>query len=126
MRSFRFAAVLFFSFLSTFLLGQIADNNSSTQPANENVTTLTGRLNANGSALPQPAGEGPHLYDPLRPPSSRVRATLDLSGVELPSLPNDPRPGGDPRFTVSVSSLAAPEKARKAFNKGQQDRKSVV
>ena len=27
---------------------------------------------------------------------------------------------GDPRFTVSVSSLAAPEKAQKAFQKGQE------
>ncbi|HJT70720.1 MAG TPA: tetratricopeptide repeat protein [Terriglobales bacterium] len=27
----------------------------------------------------------------------------------------------DPRYTVSVSSLAAPEKARKAFNKGEEE-----
>jgi tetratricopeptide (TPR) repeat protein len=39
----------------------------------------------------------------------------------LPSFPSDPRRSGDPRFTVSVSSLGAPEKARKAFNKGEQE-----
>jgi tetratricopeptide (TPR) repeat protein len=122
-RSSRFSAVLILSFFPTLLFGQITDTNllssANTQPDNENVAALTDRVNANGNASP-PAGEVPHLSDSLRP-SPPVRATLDVSVVELPSLPSDPRRSGDPRFTVSVSSLAAPDKARKAFDKGEQE-----
>lgn len=124
MKSLRFSAVLVFSFLPTLLFSQIADSNplslASKQPDNENVAALTGRLDANESALPLPAGEVPHVSDPLIQTSPRIRATLDFGDVTLPSLPMDPRRSGDPRFTVSVSSLAAPDKARKAFNKGEQ------
>src|ERR1700756_2049560 len=119
MRTFRFFAVLIFSFFPTFLFGQTADTDFSTQPENENVTTLTGPLNANRSALPQAAGEvRQHLSDPMRHPN---RATVDVDALALPSLPSDPKWSGDPRCTVSVSSLATPEKARKAFNKGEQE-----
>jgi tetratricopeptide (TPR) repeat protein len=119
MRTFGFSAFLIFSFFSAFLFGQIADTDSSAQPENENATTLTGPLNTNRSALPQSAGEvRQHLSDPLRQPN---RATVDVDALALPSLPSDPKWSGDPRFTVSVSSLATPEKARKAFNKGEQE-----
>lgn len=125
MKSLRFSAVLVFSLLPTLLFGQIADSNplslASKQPDNENVAALTGRLDANGSALPLPAGEVPHVSDPLIQTSQRIRTTLDFGDVSLPSFPSDPRRGGDPRFTVSVSSLAAPDKARKAFDKGEQE-----
>ena len=46
---------------------------------------------------------------------------VDVGTIALHSLPSDPRLRGDPRFTMSVSSLAAPEKARKAFSKGEQE-----
>lgn len=125
MKSLRFSAVLIFSFLPTLLFGQLADSNSlslaTTQPENENVA-LTGRLDANGSALPQPTGEAPQrLSDSLRQPTPQDRTTVDVDAVAFPSLPSDPSRSGDPRFTVSVNALAAPEKARKAFNKGEQE-----
>lgn len=116
MRSSSFSVVLILSCLPAFLFGQIADTDSSTQP--ESVAVLTGSAAANGSALPQSAREAPQrLSDALRPP----RATVDVDSFALPSLPSDPSRSGDPRFTVSVSSLATPEKARKAFNKGEQE-----
>lgn len=121
MRSLRFSVVLILSLSSTFLFGQVADTNSIAQPENENLAALTGRLDTNENALPEPAGETPRLSEALRPASPQVRATLDFGGIALPSLQGDPRRSGDPRFTVSVSSLAAPEKARKAFNKGEQE-----
>jgi lipopolysaccharide biosynthesis regulator YciM len=49
------------------------------------------------------------------------RGSVDVGTVELHSVTNDPGLTSDPRFTVSVTSLAAPEKARKAFNKGEQE-----
>ncbi|MGH9514816.1 MAG: tetratricopeptide repeat protein [Terriglobales bacterium] len=48
-------------------------------------------------------------------------ATVDVDALALRSLPSDPTWSGDPRFTVSVTSLATPEKARKAFNKGEEE-----
>jgi tetratricopeptide (TPR) repeat protein len=117
MRSFRFSVVLIFSFLPAFLFGQIAENNSTAQP--QNVATLTGSSAANESQLPKSARETPQLLsDPLRSPN---RATVDVDAFALQSLPSDPTWSGDPRFTVSVSSLATPDKARKAFDKGQQE-----
>jgi tetratricopeptide (TPR) repeat protein len=80
MRSFRFSAVLVFSFLPTILFSQTAETNS------------------------------------VAP-----RAPIDVEGLASHSLPSDPIWSGDPRFTVSVSSLATPEKARKAFDKGEQE-----
>ena len=121
MKSFRFSAVLIFSFFPTFLLGQIADGNSSAQPQNESVATSMARLVADGSALPQMAGKAPHLSEALSPPSRQDHVIADVSEVALHSLPIDPRRSGDPRFTVSVSSLAAPGKAQKAFDKGEQE-----
>lgn len=118
MKSQSVFAVLIFSFFSTFLFGQIADNNSSAQFANESVAALTDRPNEDEGATPDSA------------PSSRAlqtvheaspRATLDLSGIDFSSLPSDSRRSGDPRFTIGVTSLAAPEKAKKAFNKGEQE-----
>jgi len=126
MRSFRFSVVLIFSCFPILLFGQIADSNSPSlagrQQENQNVANLTGSGATDGSALSQPAAETRRQpSDTLRQPSPQVRATLDLGAVELPSLPGDPRWSGDPRFTVSVSSLATPEKARKAFDKGEQE-----
>lgn len=106
MRSFGFSVVLIFSFLSTFLFGQAPDTDSTAQPENENVATSAVRVDADGSAAPPVVDKG---------------ETADISAVALPSLQGDPRRSGDPRFTISVSSLAAPEKARKAFDKGQQE-----
>lgn len=122
MRSSRFSAILIFFCFPAFAFSQIPDTNSSTQPENENVAALTDRPNADGSASPELAvAASSQLSDSLHQPSPRVRATLDIGAVALPSFPSDPRRSGDPRFTVSVSSLEAPEKARKAFNKGEQE-----
>jgi tetratricopeptide (TPR) repeat protein len=126
MRPFRFSAVLIFSFFPTLLFSQIADSNSpslaGTQQEDQNVSNLTGDVAADGSTLTQPATEASRQRsDSLRQPSSRDRVTIDVGAVPLPSLSSDPRASGDPRFTVSVSSLATPEKARKAFNKGAEE-----
>jgi tetratricopeptide (TPR) repeat protein len=116
MRSFRFSAVLIFFCLPAFLFGQIADTNSTTQP--QDVAALTDSAATNGSAFSQSAQKAPpFVSDSPRLPS---RATVDV-GLALRSLPSDPTWSGDPRFTVSISSLATPEKARKAFNKGEQE-----
>ena len=120
MRSFRFSVVLIFSCFPILLFGQIADTSSSAQPENENATTATSSVNANGSGLPQPAASVRQQV-PLPETNPQDHANLDVGGVELPSLPNDPTRDGDPRFTISVSSLAAPEKARNAFNKGEEE-----
>lgn len=120
MRCLRLCAFLIFFSLPIRLFGQIADTDSAMQPENENLAALTGRLGDNASALP-PAEGTSHLPGALRSPSLQIRATLDFSSVALPSLPRDARRSGDPRFTVSVSALAAPGKAQKAFNKGQQE-----
>lgn len=126
MRSASFSPVLIFSFFSTFLFGQIANIDplslANTHTENENVTALTGGLNADGSALPQPAASQ-YGSDSLHLPSRPDSGSMDVGAVVLPSLQRDPRRSGDPRFTVSVSSLAAPEKARKAFNKGEQEQR---
>jgi tetratricopeptide (TPR) repeat protein len=126
MRSLRFSAVLIFSCFPILLFGQIADSNSpslaGTQQEDQNVSNLAGRVAADGSTLTQPAEEASQQRsDSLRQPSSRDRATIDVGALPLPSLSSDPRASGDPRFTVSVSSLATPEKARKAFNKGAEE-----
>lgn len=115
MRSFRFSAVLVFSFLPTLLFGQTADTNSSTQPDSENVV-LSGSTAANGSTLPQSSGEASSAVSNSVHPTNG--AGVDLGTV---SLPSDPTWSGDPRFTVSVSALATPEKARKAFDTGEQE-----
>jgi len=114
MRSAKFSAVLIFAFVPAFLFGQ---TNSSTLP--ENVAALTSSTDANGSALPQPAQKASQLLPDSSRPSSR--ANVDIGGMALSSLPSDPTWSGDPRFTVSVSSLATPERARKAFSKGEED-----
>jgi tetratricopeptide (TPR) repeat protein len=120
--SVRFSAVLIFSFFPILLFGQIADSNSPAQPENENSVTATGPLNANGSALPQSAGDvRQHVSDTLAETNPQDHANLDVGAIDLPSLANDPTRSGDPRFTISVSSLAAPEKARNAFNKGEEE-----
>src|SRR6185312_14305205 len=114
MRSAKFSAVLIFAFVPAFLFGQ---TNSSTLP--ENVAALTSSTDANGSALPQPAQKASQLLPDSSRPSSR--ANVDIGGMALSSLPSDTTWSGDPRFTVSVSSLATPERARKAFSKGEED-----
>jgi tetratricopeptide (TPR) repeat protein len=117
MRSCRFCAVLIFSLLPSFLFSQIADTNSAAQT--ENVAALTGSADANRSQLPQSAREAPQLLsDPPRPQN---HPTVEVDTFTLHSLPAEPTWSGDPRFTVSVSSLATPEKARKAFDKGEQE-----
>jgi len=103
------------------VFGQIADSNFPAQPGNEAVAAK-GSLNANGGTLPQPAGDvRQHVSDTLARTNPEDHANLDVGGIDLPSLPNDPTRSGDPRFTISVSSLAAPEKARNAFNKGEEE-----
>jgi len=62
-----------------------------------------------------------YVSERLRLAERPDRGSVDVGTLGLHSLPGDPTLSGDPRFTVSVSSLAAPEKARKAFNKGQQE-----
>jgi len=120
MRSVRFSALLVVSFLPIFVFGQM-DSNSPAQPRNANAVT-TDALNANASALPQPARDVPqHVSTPLAETNPQEHANLDVGGVNLPSSANDPTRSGDPRFTISVSSLAAPEKARNAFNKGEEE-----
>jgi tetratricopeptide (TPR) repeat protein len=53
--------------------------------------------------------------------SAAQHVPVDVGALASHSLPSDPTWSGDPRFTVSVSSLATPEKARKAFDKGQEE-----
>jgi cytochrome c-type biogenesis protein CcmH/NrfG len=62
-----------------------------------------------------------YVSEHLRLAERPDRGNIDVGTIALHSLPGDPRLSGDPRFTVSVSSLAAPEKARKAFSKGEQE-----
>lgn len=49
------------------------------------------------------------------------RGSVDVGTIALHSVTNDAGLTSDPRFTVSVTSLAAPEKARRAFSKGEQE-----
>jgi Flp pilus assembly protein TadD len=181
MRSFAFSAAVLFSIFPTFLFAQMAALNSSPAAAAQdaqNVTVLHGRLQADGSSLPEPANVllacdnqvraqtysdkkgnfaltvyvanqssagtsissqgtaissaqwmGCELYaeipgyfsEHLRLAERPERGSVDVGTIALHSMPSDPRSSGDPRFTVSVTSLAAPEKAQKAFSKGEQE-----
>lgn len=56
---------------------------------------------------------------PLR--SQPENGTVNVGNIELHAVSGGTGSASDPRFVVSVSSLAAPDKARKAFNKGQQE-----
>lgn len=116
MKLFGFSAVLIFSLVPSLLFSQIAETNSSKKP--EDIAAMMGDAD-HADAPPMSAGEAPALVsNPSRLPN---RATLDVGNLALRSLPSDPTWSGDPRFTVSVSSLATPEKARKAFSKGEQE-----
>jgi tetratricopeptide (TPR) repeat protein len=57
----------------------------------------------------------------LRLAEKPVRGSMDVGNIALHSMANDPASNVDPRFTVNVVSLAAPDKARKAFAKGEQE-----
>jgi tetratricopeptide (TPR) repeat protein len=114
MGSFRFSAALILFFAPGFVFAQAAETNSNTQ--SQDVAILTDSAGPNAS--PMQHKDQQVLPDPLRPQRG---ANLDVGGIILPSLPSDPTWSGDPRFTVSVSSLATPEKARKAFDKGEQE-----
>ena len=57
----------------------------------------------------------------LRLTEKPARGSVDVGSIALHSMANDPALSADPRFTVSVVSLAAPDKARKAFAKGEQE-----
>ena len=57
----------------------------------------------------------------LRLAEKPARGSVDVGSIALHSMASDPALSADPRFTVSVVSLAAPDKARKAFAKGEQD-----
>jgi len=57
----------------------------------------------------------------LRLAEKPARGSVDVGSIALHSMANDPALSADPRFTVSVVSLAAPDKARKAFTKGEQE-----
>jgi hypothetical protein len=80
MKSQSVFAVLIFSFFSTFLFGQIADNNSSAQFANESVAALTDRPNEDEGATPDSAPSS-HALQTVHEASPR--ATLDLSGIDF-------------------------------------------
>jgi tetratricopeptide (TPR) repeat protein len=180
MRSFTFSAAVLFSLFPTFVFAQMAGFNSPAAAAQDaqNITVLNGRLQADGSALPEPANvllacdnhvraqtysdkkgnfaltvyvanqssantpissqgtvlssaqwiscelyaEIPgYLSDHLRLAEKPERGRVDVGTIALHSMPSDPRSSGDPRFTVSITSLAVPEKAQKAFNKGEQE-----
>jgi cytochrome c-type biogenesis protein CcmH/NrfG len=62
-----------------------------------------------------------YFSEHLRLAEKPDRGNVDVGTIALHSVPSDPRSSGDPRFTVSVTSLAAPEKAQKAFSKGEQE-----
>lgn len=118
MRSVRFTAVLIFSFLPILVFGQI-DSISPAQPRNANAASIDA-LNAN--ALLQPTRDvRQHVSTPLADTNPQEHANVGVGAVNLPPSANDPTRSGDPRFTISVSSLAAPEKARNAFNKGEEE-----
>jgi predicted Zn-dependent protease len=57
----------------------------------------------------------------LRLAEKPARGRVDVGSIALHSIANEQALSADPRFTVSVVSLAAPDKARKAFAKGQQE-----
>ncbi len=59
--------------------------------------------------------------DRVRLAEKPSRGPIDVGTIGLHTITNDAGLTSDPRFTVSVTSLAAPEKARKAFNKGEQE-----
>jgi Flp pilus assembly protein TadD len=180
MRSFRFSVAILVSTLPTFVFAQIAGLESRSTPAAQdaqNVTVLNGRVQAEGSSLPEPANvllacdnqvraetysdkkgnfsftiylanqssassmataraaistgqwmgcelyaEIPGYFSEHLRLSERPRpGNVDVGTIPLHTVPSDARSSGDPRFTVSVTSLAAPEKARKAFSKGEQE-----
>ena len=181
MRSFRFSAAVLFSTFPAFLFAQIEGFNSVPAAAaqeRQNLTILNGRLQADGSSLPEPANvllacdnqvraqnysdkkgnfaltvyvtEQSSANTSISLPGTRLSSTqwascelyaeipgylsqhlrlaerpqqgsVDVGTIALHSVPSDSRSSGDPRFTVSVTSLAAPEKARKAFGKGEQE-----
>lgn len=121
MRSLRLPAVLIFSFLPSLVFSQSAVLTSATQSENKTLAALTGTVDANESTVPDSPNQDSHLSTAVREPSPQFRATLDFAEVALPSLASDPRHAGDQRFTVSVSALAAPQKARKAFEEGEKE-----
>jgi tetratricopeptide (TPR) repeat protein len=53
--------------------------------------------------------------------ASRAITVIDGNSAPAPANLQDHAYSNDPRFTVSVSSLAAPEKAKKAFRKGEEE-----
>lgn len=57
----------------------------------------------------------------LRLAEKPARGSVDVGSIALHSMASNPALSSDPRFTVSVASLAAPDKARKAFSKGEQE-----
>jgi Flp pilus assembly protein TadD len=182
MKSFRLAAAVVF-FSPTILFAQIVGFDSSPVAGTQDrqkLAVLNGKLEAEGSTLPQAAnvllecgnqvransysdtkgnfaltvyvsdqasaninmpsqravlssGEwvscelyaeiSGYVSEHLRLAERPDHGSVDVGTIALHSLPRDPRLSGDPRFTVSVSSLAAPEKARKAFNKGEQEKR---
>jgi tetratricopeptide (TPR) repeat protein len=75
-------------------------------------TLLFAQLSSQGSPTPKGMSGTPNL-------SGTGSETVNTSRDDA-SNPAHPSPG-DPRFTVSVSSLAAPEKAQKAFQKGEEE-----
>jgi len=52
---------------------------------------------------------------------SRAAVEAAQPGETAPVQPPGSPSQGDPRFTVSVTSLAAPDKAKKAFEKGEEE-----
>ena len=61
--------------------------------------------------------------DRVRLTEAPSRGNVNVGTIGLHPVANDPRLTSDTQFTVSVTSLAAPEKARKAFNKGEQEQR---
>jgi tetratricopeptide (TPR) repeat protein len=119
MKSFRIFVVLVGLFVPVYLFGQLPETNSTTQA--KNIAALTGGSAGNRSVLTQPETEAPQHLPETQRVSQLDSGSADNGDVVSSSLWSDLGGNGDPRYTVSISSLAAPEKARKALSKGQEE-----
>jgi tetratricopeptide (TPR) repeat protein len=119
MKSSRCFVVLIGLLVPTCLFGQLTDTNSATQT--KDIAAFTGGSAANRSVLPQPASEAAQPVSETQRVSQPDRESVDTGSVASSSLWSDLGGSGDPRYTVSVSALAAPEKARKALSRAQEE-----
>src|SRR5690349_23602744 len=61
------------------------------------------------------------IVDEPNVPAAAANNVASVTGATDQAAAGTRSYSDDPRYTVSVSSLAAPEKARKAFNKGEEE-----